>query len=104
MRVEFLVGGLAVGAALAWRYRHKSKSEEIIPLPVQNEVAEDWSMAERIALGAAGGGLLIYGMRSKSKLGRVASLAGAGMLARSVRNEAVHELSDVVNPRALLLA
>ena len=102
MRVALLIGGLAVGAAVAMTYRSKTKQSEPMPEPEHLSDA-DWSLAKRIAMGAAGGGLMLYGMRAKGKLARMASPAGAGMLARSVRDEPIHEIRDVINPRALLM-
>jgi CBS domain-containing protein len=46
----------------------------------------DKSSAARIAFSIAGGGLVYYGLRNRSKVGQLATTAGLGLLARGILN------------------
>jgi uncharacterized membrane protein/osmotically-inducible protein OsmY len=51
-----------------------------------------WGPAQRLAVGSAGGALMLSGLRRGGALGLVASLAGAGLAARAVSNREVTSL------------
>jgi uncharacterized membrane protein len=95
----YLMGGFVAGAgaALIWRMTRRRRREETLP-------PEHWSTTARLAAGAIGGGLILYGTRAPGKMGRLAATAGTGLLVRCITDQPVHKLSDVIQPRALLRA
>ncbi len=101
MRMSYVIGGLALGAGVVY-YLNRRNRPAAEPAPVL--AGNHWSRNERLAAGIAGAGLALYGMRSEGKFARAASLAGMGLLARSVQDQPVHKLSDVISPAALLKA
>ena len=63
---------------------------------------EKWSAATRMALAAAGGGLLVYGLRSHGRTRRIATTAGAALVARGITGKPFEGLSDLMNPARAL--
>jgi uncharacterized membrane protein len=53
---------------------------------------QGWTPAARLAMGAAGGALAVYGGARRGILGRIARLSGLGLLARAFTNMHVGEL------------
>lgn len=49
----------------------------------------NWSPAARLMAGAVGGGMVLYGMRSKGRVAKAAAAVGAGLLTRGVSNKEV---------------
>jgi uncharacterized membrane protein len=104
---SFLLGGaaLGVGAAVAWKLtsrKQHSDSHDSRNLQTIENFREHWSPTMRFAVGAVGGGLMVYGMRASGKMSRVAVTTGAGLLARSVTDKPIHDWADVLKPQSLL--
>lgn len=59
---------------------------------------ERWSSATRLAIAAAGGGLLVYGLRSHGKTRQIATTAGAALVARGVTGKPFEGIGDLMNP------
>ena len=62
--------------------------------------AAGWTPAARLAMGMAGGALTIYG-GGRSAFGKIARLAGLGLLARAVTNMPVGELLGITAGRGI---
>lgn len=73
------------------------------PKDEQIETTEEgWTPAARFTAAAVGGGLLVYGLRSKNAIGRIAATAGAGLIARSISNNPVKNWMELVKPQSAL--
>ncbi len=106
---SFLIGGaaLGIGAAVAWRLTskrppvdtHASRNLQTIE---NFREKEHWSPTMRFAVGALGGGLMVYGMRASGRMSRVAVTTGAGLLARSVTDTPIQDWADILKPQSLL--
>ena len=59
---------------------------------------EQWSATTRMVLAAAGGGLLMYGLRSKGRTRQIATTAGAALVARGLSGRPFEGMSDLMNP------
>jgi CBS domain-containing protein len=59
---------------------------------------EQWSATTRMVLAAAGGGLLMYGLRSKGRTRQIATTAGAALVARGLSGKPFEGFSDLMNP------
>jgi CBS domain-containing protein len=59
---------------------------------------ERWSAATRMAIAAAGGGPLVYGLRSSGRTRRIASTAGAALIARGLTGKPFEGIGDLMNP------
>ncbi len=59
---------------------------------------ERWSAATRMAIAAAGGGLLVYGLRSTGRTRKIAATAGAALVARGLTGRPFEGVSDLMNP------
>ena len=60
--------------------------------------SERWSAATRMAIAAAGGGLLVYGLRSSGRTRKIATTAGAALVARGLTGRPFEGLGDLMNP------
>ena len=52
----------------------------------------------RLAIAAAGGGLLVYGIRSSGRTRQIATTAGAALVARGLTGKPFEGLGDLMNP------
>ena len=52
----------------------------------------NWSPATRVMASAVGGGLLLYGMKSRSRIGKATSALGLGLLTRGITNREMTEM------------
>ena len=59
---------------------------------------ERWSATTRMAIAAAGGGLLVYGLRSTGRTRKIAATAGAALVARGLTGKPFQGLGDLMNP------
>jgi hypothetical protein len=59
---------------------------------------KNWSPATRLMASAVGGGLLLYGMKSRSRIGTATSALGLGLLTRGITNR---EMADIKGIGAL---
>jgi len=59
---------------------------------------ERWSSTTRLAIAAAGGGLLVYGIRSSGRTRQIATTAGAALVARGLTGKPFEGLGDLMNP------
>jgi CBS domain-containing protein len=59
---------------------------------------ERWSAATRMAIAAAGGGLMFYGLRSTGRTRKIAATAGAALMARGLTGRPFEGLGDLMNP------
>jgi len=59
---------------------------------------EKWSSTTRLAIAAAGGGLLVYGIRSSGRTRQIATTAGAALVARGLTGKPFEGLGDLMNP------
>jgi hypothetical protein len=62
---------------------------------------ENWSPAARLMAGAAGGGLLLYSLKSHSKIGKAAVPIALGLLTRGITNREMKELGSISSLRRL---
>jgi uncharacterized membrane protein len=60
---------------------------------------ENWAPATRLLVGAAGGLLVLNGMRTRSSVGRALMLAGVGLLTRAASNIPPQRLAGLVRGR-----
>jgi hypothetical protein len=51
-----------------------------------------------MAIAAAGGGLLVYGLRSSGRTRKIASTAGAALIARGLTGKPFEGFGDLMNP------
>jgi hypothetical protein len=93
--MPYLLGGVALGAGAAWLLRKRAPS----PLP---EPKGEWTLGMRLATGAIGGGLMMYGNRATGKTARLAAVTGMGLVTRSILDQPVRGWQDVIKPRTLL--
>ena len=63
---------------------------------------ERWSAATRMAIAAAGGGLLVYGLRSHGKTRQIAATAGAALVARGLTGRPFEGIGDLMHPARAL--
>jgi len=63
-----------------------------------NHSSDRWSSTTRLAIAAAGGGLLVYGLRSSGRTRQVATTAGAALVARGLTGKPFEGLGDLMNP------
>jgi hypothetical protein len=59
---------------------------------------KNWSPTTRVMASAVGGGLLLYGMKSRSRIGKATSALGLGLLTRGITNR---EMAEMKNMNAL---
>jgi CBS domain-containing protein len=57
-----------------------------------------WSTTTRMAIAAAGGGLLFYGLRSSGRTRKIVATAGAALVARGLTGRPFEGLGDLMNP------
>jgi uncharacterized membrane protein len=92
-----LITGIAVGLGSVLVLNRRNRRRARAPVPDAT-----WSITARLAAAAAGGALLLYGTGTPGKWGHVASTTGAGLLMRSINDEPISKLTDVIQPRTLL--
>ena len=95
----YLTGAIviAAGAALVLLFRKREGKRSLLH-------AEEghWSPAMRVATGAAGGGLLLYGSQAKGKLAALATTAGTGLLSRSLADEPIADWQEILPKEHLM--
>jgi uncharacterized membrane protein len=62
-----------------------------------------WSPAARFAATAIGGGIALYGLKSKGAIAKAAATVGLGLAARGVTNKEVTKWTGFGDRRALRL-
>jgi len=62
----------------------------------------NWSPATRVMASAVGGGMLLYGIKSRSKIGKATSALGLGLLTRGITNREMSELKGMEALRRLV--
>jgi hypothetical protein len=100
-----LIGGIAagVGAALLLNSRRKPDTVETRRGYVRVEGPDGhWSPTTRLAVGALGGGLMLYGMRAPGTIARMAATAGAGMVMRCVMDKPIQDWTELLKPHTLM--
>jgi len=93
-----LLGGLAIcagGALLVWKQARSDRARA-------RHRAEHWPAVKRVAVGAIGGGLLLYSLRTEGKMARIAASAGSAMLVSCVNDTPIRSWKEIVKPRVLL--
>jgi len=63
---------------------------------------KNWSPTTRVMASAVGGGLLLYGMKSRSKIGKATSALGLGLLTRGITNREMAEMKGMNTLRRLV--
>ena len=63
---------------------------------------KNWSPATRVMAGAVGGGMFLYGMKSRSRIGKATSALGLGLLTRGISNREMTELKGIDTLRRLV--
>lgn len=111
---SLLISGAVVGfsAALLWKMNKRAEPANVHERNNRDTIenfrkssSEHWSAETRFAVGAAGAALLLYGMRaSGGKIARLASTAGAGLLARSVSDKPIHDWHEIIPTRTLIFS
>jgi hypothetical protein len=61
-------------------------------------MGERWSAATRMGIAAAGGGLLVYCLRSSGRTRKIASTAGAALIARGLTGKPFEGIGDLIHP------
>jgi CBS domain-containing protein len=61
-----------------------------------------WSPSTRVMASAVGGGLLLYGMKSRSRIGKATSALGLGLLTRGITNREMAEMKGMNSLRRLV--
>lgn len=87
----YLLGALAIGTGVGLFVLLRSQKDDA-----------HWSPAARLVAGAIGGGLLIYGRNATGKTAKLAEATGIGMLTRSLLDQPVRSLRDVIKPTQLM--
>jgi hypothetical protein len=62
----------------------------------------NWSPTTRLMASALGGGLLVYGMKGRSKLAKATATFGLGLLTRGITNREVASLTNLGSARRLV--
>jgi CBS domain-containing protein len=60
--------------------------------------ADRWSSTTRLAIAAAGGGLMFYGLRSRGRTRQIATTAGAALVARGLTGRPFEGVGDLMHP------
>jgi hypothetical protein len=63
---------------------------------------KNWSPATRLMASAVGGGLLLYGVKSRSRIGKATSALGLGLLTRGITNREMSEMKGMTRFRRLV--
>jgi osmotically-inducible protein OsmY len=75
-----------------WSERH--------PLLTRNAAGHSgWGPAMRLLSGAVGGGMMLYGLRSRSTMGKASASLGLGLLTRGIANREFGRLGEIANMR-----
>jgi len=63
---------------------------------------KNWSPTTRVMASAVGGGLLLYGMKSRSHMGKATATVGLGLLTRGIANREIAEIKGISKIRRLV--
>jgi len=63
---------------------------------------KSWSPSTRMMAGAVGGGLLLYGIKSRSSMGKATATVGLGLLTRGIANREIADLKGISSLRKLV--
>lgn len=90
---------VAAGAAMLMILRNRTQDRSRAHHAANSD---HWTPAMRLATGAAGGGLLLYGIKSSGKISKLATTAGAGLLSRSLADQPIDSWKDIIPTGALM--